>query len=170
MIVEYMDIGDMDIECKKCGAMVWYGEVAHKDHETGELLVSLCCRKGNITIPFMREPPPLIRSLFNGTHPKSNHFVLNIRSYNNMFSFTSLGGKIENPSDGTPGPPQFVISGQNYHRIGSLIPSDGNPPKFAQLYIYDTENEVANRLSHFRYLSTVCLTMILLDDEYTLII
>jgi hypothetical protein len=157
MIVEYMDIGDMDIECRKCGAMVWSGEVAHRDPESGEPLVSLCCRKGNITIPFMREPPHLIRSLFNGTHPKSSHFILNIRSYNNMFSFTSLGGKIENPTNAGPGPPQFVISGQNYHRIGSLIPSDGKPPKFAQLYIYDTENEVANRLSHFRYFAMYCI-------------
>ena len=83
-----------------------------------------------------------------------------------MFSFTSLGGKIENPSDGTPGPPQFVISGQNYHRIGSLIPSDGIPPKFAQLYIYDTENEVANRLSHFRYLATMRLILSVFVHRY----
>jgi hypothetical protein len=48
------------------------------------------------------------------------------------------------------GPPHFVISGQNYHRIGSLIPKPGEIPKFAQLYIYDTQNELSNRFSHFR--------------------
>ena len=33
--------------------------------------------------------------------------------------------------------------------MGSLLPSDGETPKFAQLYIYDTTNEVANRLASF---------------------
>jgi hypothetical protein len=67
-----------------------------------------------------------------------------------MFSFTSLGGKIES-SEGTGSwPPHFVIAGQNYHRLGSLLPNDGNPPKFAQLYIYDTQHEINNRISHFR--------------------
>ena len=32
-----------------------------------------------------------------------------------------------------------------YHRIGSLLPEDGQQPKFAQLYIYDTEYENNNR-------------------------
>ena len=30
--------------------------------------------------------------------------------------------------------------------FGSLIPDDGDTPKFCQLYIYDTANEVSNRL------------------------
>ncbi|KAF7839564.1 uncharacterized protein G2W53_008046 [Senna tora] len=49
----------------------------------------------------------------------------------------------------TPGPFSFRIRGQNYHLIGSLLPLDGVKPKFAQLYIYDTENEVRNRMSAF---------------------
>ncbi|GJW33881.1 hypothetical protein Tco_0053913 [Tanacetum coccineum] len=32
---------------------------------------------------------------------------------------------------------------------GSLCPADGEPPRFLQLYIYDTDNEVDNRLSHY---------------------
>jgi hypothetical protein len=48
-------------------------------------------------------------------------------------------------SDGR-GPPVFKICGQVYHRIGSLLPLDNGPPKFIQLYIYDTTNEVENRL------------------------
>jgi hypothetical protein len=68
-----------------------------------------------------------------------------------MFTFTSLGGRFEHGMNDGRGPPQFVISGQNYHRIGSLIPTDDGRPKFAQLYIYDTENDISNRLSHFRW-------------------
>jgi hypothetical protein len=40
----------------------------------------------------------------------------------------------------------FKICGQVHHRIGSLLPPDDGPPKFVQLYIYDTTNEIRNRL------------------------
>jgi hypothetical protein len=53
--------------------------------------------KGNDTIPYMIDPPDLLSNLFSGIDPRSGHFLSNIRSYNNMFSFTSLGGKIQTP-------------------------------------------------------------------------
>ncbi|XP_072078101.1 uncharacterized protein [Arachis hypogaea] len=43
-------------------------------------------------------------------------------------------------------PPMFVISGHNYHSIGSLMPQQPSKSKFAQLYFYDTKNEVQNRI------------------------
>jgi len=49
------------------------------------------------------------------------------------------------------GPPQFILSGLNYHRIGSLLPAPGSTPKFAQLYIYDTQNEIHNITKVFEY-------------------
>ncbi|KAI9081228.1 hypothetical protein K1719_036800 [Acacia pycnantha] len=39
------------------------------------------------------------------------------------------------------------LKGQNHHFIGSLLPPQGNPPIYAQAYIYDTENEISNRMS-----------------------
>jgi hypothetical protein len=33
-----------------------------------------------------------------------------------------------------------------YHHIGSLLPPDDGPPKFIQLYIYDTSKGVTSRL------------------------
>lgn len=45
------------------------------------------------------------------------------------------------------GPYVFKISGQLCHRIGSLVPSNGTKPEYCQLYIFDTENEVRNRMS-----------------------
>lgn len=63
-----------------------------------------------------------------------------------MFSFTSLGGRIDRSVNEGNGPPVFVMCGENYHRIGSLVPAPGSAPKFAQLYIFDTHNEVSNRL------------------------
>jgi hypothetical protein len=154
---EYSDIGDNDTVCRSCGAMVWYGERAERHVSSLSPNISMCCMKGNITIPYMAEPPVLIRNLFMGLDSRSSHFLSNARSYNNMFAFTSLGGKLEFGGNDGRGPPQFVISGQNYHRMGSLVPGDGDRPKFAQLYIYDTQNEVSNRLSHFRLPFGLCL-------------
>lgn len=70
-----------------------------------------------------------------------------------MFSFTSMGGKIDSSINKGKGPYIFRLSGENYHSIGSLLPDDGLKPKFSQLYIYDTENEVSNRQNSFGYVS-----------------
>ncbi|GKA74511.1 putative reverse transcriptase domain-containing protein [Tanacetum coccineum] len=35
------------------------------------------------------------------------------------------------------------------HLIGSMCPDEGNTPRFLQLYIYDTTNEVNNLMAHF---------------------
>ncbi|GJS83511.1 DNA helicase [Tanacetum coccineum] len=66
-----------------------------------------------------------------------------------MFSMTSLGANVDESINNGRGPYVFKISGQLYHWIGSLCPADGEPPRFLQLYIYDTDNEVDNRLTHF---------------------
>ncbi|CAN6826533.1 unnamed protein product, partial [Brassica oleracea] len=62
-----------------------------------------------------------------------------------VFSFTSLGGKVEKSVAKGPGPQMFQLHGENYHLTGSLIPPEGDYAKFGQLYIVDTENEVENR-------------------------
>ena len=42
--------------------------------------------------------------------------------------------------------PSFRIQGQVYHLIGSIVPTEGESPKFAQIYfIDDRESEVATR-------------------------
>ena len=63
-----------------------------------------------------------------------------------MFAFTSMGGQIDYEINRQGGAPYvFCLNGQNHHKIGTLLPKDNNP-KFAQLYIYDTENEVRHRM------------------------
>ena len=44
------------------------------------------------------------------------------------------------------GPYVFRINGQAHHRIASLLPSPNKIPKFAELFIFDTENEIQNRI------------------------
>lgn len=41
----------------------------------------------------------------------------------------------------------YRIQGALHHNIGSLLPNPGEQPKFAQLYIHDTANELDNRLA-----------------------
>ena len=48
------------------------------------------------------------------------------------------------------GPPTIRIQGQPCHQISSLLPMPGKEPKFAQLYIFDTKNEVQNRINAMR--------------------
>ncbi|XP_071734178.1 uncharacterized protein [Rutidosis leptorrhynchoides] len=66
-----------------------------------------------------------------------------------MFSFTSFGAKIDHSVNGGQGPYTFRISGQTYHKIGSLLPKEGGRPKYEQLYFYDTQNEIKNRMPAF---------------------
>ena len=42
--------------------------------------------------------------------------------------------------------PSFRIQGQVYHLIGSIVPTQGESPKFSQIYfIDDHESEIATR-------------------------
>lgn len=66
--------------------------------------------------------------------------------YKAMFTFTSSGGIQDHSVNKGGGPYIYRLNGQNHHIFGSLIPDDGDIPKFCQLYIYDTRNEVNNSL------------------------
>ncbi|KAG2596891.1 hypothetical protein PVAP13_5KG209907 [Panicum virgatum] len=63
-----------------------------------------------------------------------------------MFAFTSMGGNIDKTINQGEGPYVFRINGQVHHRIGSLLPEPNKIPKFAELYIFDTKNEIQNRI------------------------
>jgi len=111
---------------------------------------NLCCRAGKIDLkPFKKPPPPLASLLrFDGdTH--SRRFLRQIRSYNSLFAFTSLGARVDKTINNGTAPYVFKINGVVHHRIGSLVPSRGAEPKFAQLYVYDAQHEAQNRLSLF---------------------
>jgi hypothetical protein len=84
--------------------------------------------------------------LFDSNSTQSHNFQQNIRMYNAMFSFTSPGMKFDKKVMGGRGPPTLRLQGQPCHRMGSMLPQPGEAPRFAQLYIYHTDNEVANRI------------------------
>ena len=144
---ERSNLGAPDYTCKHCNAIFWYQERIKSDssRQQNRITYNSCCKGGKIKIPRPCDRPEPLASLarFNGG-PTSNKFMRNIRKYNCLFAFTSLGANIDRTINDGRGPPVFKIHGQVDHRIGSLLPSDGSPPKFLQLYIYDTSNEVQN--------------------------
>ncbi|GJR64993.1 hypothetical protein Tco_0011058 [Tanacetum coccineum] len=83
------------------------------------------------------------------TDRENRRFMENIRACNQMFIMTSFGARADDSINNGWAPYVFKISWEVYHWIGSLCPTEGDPPRFLQLYIYDTENEVANRMRHF---------------------
>jgi hypothetical protein len=113
----------------------------------------MCCKSGKISWPAMPDPPEPLRSLLDGTNQsnrmssssfspdslEAKEFRTNIRNYNNAFAFSSLGVTIDPSVYGAHGIFTFRIQGELCHRISTLLPRDGEPPKFAQLYIYDSD-------------------------------
>ncbi|RZB91694.1 hypothetical protein D0Y65_023895, partial [Glycine soja] len=146
----YKDIGDPILQCKQCKAKMWYDERINKDKQTRNLMFTLCCGDGKIQLPILHDAPqPLRQLLFDTRDSQAKKFQQNIRLYNLMFAFTSPGVKVDTSYNTGRGPPTLRIHGQSHHLIGSLLPMPDNSPKFAQLYIYDIENEVNNRLSQY---------------------
>ena len=142
-------------ECPYCGALLWAGERLKKQKKLKDgdtPTFSLCCAKGKIDLPLLKDPPKLLKDLLTNKHPKSRHFLENIIAYNKMFAFTSMGGNFS-PTQGR-GPYCYTLHGQNFQKIGSLLPFPGTTPKFSQLYIYDTEHEDSNRINAIRLLLT----------------
>ncbi|KAL6535336.1 hypothetical protein OROMI_026710 [Orobanche minor] len=119
---EYLDLGDPIYNCEYCGAYMWYEERSEKSKNPLYPKFSHCCSKGKIQLPLLKEPPLLLRNLLNGVDPRSINYINNIRAYNMMFSFTSMGGKVDTSVNKGRGPYVFKIQGANYHRIGSLLP------------------------------------------------
>nr|KAJ0226417.1 hypothetical protein LSAT_V11C100047890 [Lactuca sativa] len=144
----YLDHGDRNVVCELCHAKLWKDE-SSRGNKTGDKIFSLCCGYGKVELPPLKEPPQSYKQLYLEINSKSKYFMKNIRRYNSMFSFTSMGGKVDSSINKGNAPYIFRLSGQNYHSIGSLLPTNGCQPRFSQLYIYDTENETSNRQKCF---------------------
>jgi hypothetical protein len=134
----------------------WYEESIEtlNSWSNRKVIYNLCCKGGKVFIDPFRNPPPLLSRLlrFDGDRV-AKQFIKKIRQYNCLFAFTSMGARIDRSLKSKKGPDYFKISGQVHHRIGSLLPAkdDSVPPKYdrpkyAELYIYDTTNEVQNRI------------------------
>ncbi|KAG6621819.1 hypothetical protein I3842_Q005000 [Carya illinoinensis] len=121
--------------CRHCKAKRFY-------HETN----GFCCADGTISLATNAVPDQLY-DLFTSNTDESAHFKTYIRTYNNKFAFTSFGVKFdEDLCRRNRGIYTFRTQGQIYHYINDLIPLNGRP-SYLQLYFYDTEHELENRIS-----------------------
>ena len=79
----------------------------------------------------MKESSEILKHLFiDQDSSSSKNFKDNIRAYKTMFSFTSMGGKIDKSFNNGSAPYIFRMYSENYHRIGSLLPNENDPPRF----------------------------------------
>ncbi|XP_021979255.2 uncharacterized protein LOC110875366 [Helianthus annuus] len=149
VISNYLDHGDQVLTCQLCSAKLWTSEGGKGRLTINKLCYSMCCGYGKVQLPSLKDSHPSYQILFSSSNVKSKFFQKNIRRYNSMFSFTSMGKKVDSNINKGNAPFIYRISGQNYHCMGSLKPPDGNEAKFCQLYIHDTENEITNRQALF---------------------
>ncbi|XP_074360556.1 uncharacterized protein LOC141700767 [Apium graveolens] len=143
---EYLDVGDPDKICSKCQAIMWNHERNNKCAPRKPPTFSLCCKNGQIILEKEKQPPEPLASLLSGGSC-FRYFKENIRMYNCMFSMSFTGGQIDRSINRGGAPYCFKVKGVNYHIMGSFVPLDGEIPKFCQLYIYDIEDEVHNRIN-----------------------
>ncbi|GKB86797.1 putative reverse transcriptase domain-containing protein [Tanacetum coccineum] len=141
---EYKHIKSYEHCCEHCGARFWYEERIKDNPKNAGAKYHRCCMASRVVIRTYRIYVEYIKLLL-----RDCHFLENIRAYNQMFSMTSLGAHVDESINIRREPCVFKISGQLYHWLGSLRPAEGEPPRFLQLYIYDTDNEVDNRMHHF---------------------
>ena len=98
----------MSYTCSVCHAKLWQEE-AHVGNGYLKLTsYSLCCGRGKVMLPDPPNPPRLFLDLLTNNHEHSRNFVENIRSYNQMFAFTSMGGRVDK-SLNTKGRGPFVF-------------------------------------------------------------
>ncbi|KAH9142244.1 hypothetical protein AeRB84_013672 [Aphanomyces euteiches] len=98
--------------CPHCEAKIWPGE--EKD----------CCDRGARVLPVATWPDtPEFREYIDLF--KTRGFVNNIRRYNALFAFTSIG--------------------ELHHSIGPLLPADEEQASYAQIYITDPETQASIR-------------------------
>ncbi|KAK1398557.1 hypothetical protein POM88_008420 [Heracleum sosnowskyi] len=142
-----LDMGKQDQTCGFCEAQVWAAEFTGRYVGTGPKGYSICCGKGKVQLPFLRETPSELGELLTSGSRLSRMFFPKSRVYNNIFAFCSFGGKIDDSVNKGKGPYVFRVSGETYHNFGSLVAPDSCAPKFAQIYMYDGQQAIDHRVN-----------------------
>lgn len=139
------DLGPRTLQCSFCHAKLWPQE--NKGGAAAPRGGMLCCNGGkscSIQDSF-QQPPQLIRELFTSTSTDARRFRKHARLYNSALQMASSGLVDIAPQQG--GPSMIAIRGAVHHLLGPLVPAQGRPPQFAQLYIIDDpEQQVQSRI------------------------
>ncbi|KAI5430877.1 hypothetical protein KIW84_035131 [Lathyrus oleraceus] len=120
----------------------------------------MCCKGGKVTISQVPAPDELLQ-LFLDSSTEGRHFRQHIRSYNHVMSFTSLGVHVDESLIAIGrGIYTSRAQGVIYHKIGGFHPNQGSRPRYLQLYIYDTDHELQNRMRENPILNQVVVLLI----------
>lgn len=122
--IEYNEFRPCRCVCTACHARFRFEERLSTSTRRSGPLYHRCCMGGRVRL-FIPRDYPYIRQLFS-----DQHFLNNIRAYNQMFAMTSLGANIDESVNTGRGPYIFKVSGHIYHRIVRMCPEPGQTPRF----------------------------------------
>jgi hypothetical protein len=134
---KYHIIGTMDVECIHCHTLFW-----QEEHN----IISYC-KKGEIVLPPVREPPNLLRRLLTRDYLNSDSFIKHIRQYNSALAFTSIAYTPNRRLRANEYNPTFQIQGELYYLQGPLNLQAGRKLIYAQYFIYDLDKISRRRLT-----------------------
>nr|GEV19385.1 AT hook motif-containing protein, putative [Tanacetum cinerariifolium] len=126
--VSYHSLGAPSYQCPNCDATMWYEERNNKANKDQNPTFSLCFQQGKVLLPQFKDTPEPLNRLFDYNQPVRSTFRDLIRVYNGMFCFTSFKARIDHSINKGRGLYTLPINRQNYHRIGSLLPTEGTQP------------------------------------------
>ena len=86
-VPDLFSLQPIDQKCDYCGA---YLMLTEKEHHP-----SICCRHGKVVLDPIEVNSELQELLRDRTSSKGQHFHQNIRKFNQLFAFTSLGVKYD---------------------------------------------------------------------------
>ncbi|KAH7705439.1 hypothetical protein AAVH_27360 [Aphelenchoides avenae] len=143
-------LGALNTECTNpaCKALHWSEERKSKDSFMD------CCYQEKIHFDDPPEYPRELKALLERTDPNWRNFHDHIRNYNASVRFVSLNVNVH--SFGGGGPYAFKIQGSVYTAFNqALMPNDGEPPTYGQLFVVDTLTAVDHRMNNTHNEGTV---------------
>ncbi|SGY53294.1 BQ5605_C006g03744 [Microbotryum silenes-dioicae] len=161
------DLGPMDLLCPKCSAFHWDFERLG-GRQNSEF--RSCCDDGKVELPKIRKPPNTLLELLTGdgqgmldimplffgaVHLTKTPctvciveklFRERILAFNENLAMASFGTSQDYGMIGAGGPPSFYLSGNVYHRMGTLAPAQGSNPVFAQILFVAPSERINARI------------------------
>ena len=127
-------IGKMDIKCLECGAFKFKREPQ-----------GFCCSNGKVKTPPFPKPPALLSELWTSKGAQGNLLKKYSREINNAVALSSIKVAEKRFQSFTP---SVIFQGQVHHFAGPLLPAEGDPPRFAQLYCVDAKLKNTQRFEN----------------------
>ena len=127
-------VGFMDKRCDHCGALRFKGETKGS-----------CCSSGKVLPEPFPRPPEEIMKLWNSNEALGRVLKTYSREINNALALSSIQVKLKRFSGFTP---SVIFQGKVLHHTGTLMPKEGETPKFSQLYLCDPNLEHSQRFQN----------------------